>query len=100
MPPAVSSLRQNAKVWTKGLFGAEYTSSIDVDDEVSHRERIAAKIRQEYKNVKELPFFLAEKQGKRKPASPPPSSQSTSVQTKLIEDVDRSQRLLHFLDDF
>jgi len=92
MPADVSSLRQNAKARTKAVFGAEYTSSVDVDDETSHRERIAAKIRREYTNAKELPFFLAEKQGKRKPAPTAPASQPVSIQTKLIEDVDRSQR--------
>jgi len=99
MPAAVSSLRQTAKARTKAVFGAEYTSSIDVDEEISHRERIAAKIRREYEYAKELPFFLAEKQGKRKPAPGTASSQPVSVQTKLIEDVDRSQRSRGFVGD-
>jgi hypothetical protein len=94
MPPAISSLRTNTRARTKALFGSEHaSSSVDVDEETSHRERIAAKIRSEYENVKELPFFLAEKQpGKRRPAQQQPPPSHTTIQTKLIEDVDRSQR--------
>jgi len=92
MPAAVSSLLTNSRRRTKAVFGEEFTSSVEVDEENSHRARIAAKIRSEYDNVKELPFFLAEKQGKKKPTPTTTKQAHGSIQTKLIEDVQRSQR--------
>lgn len=92
MPATVSSLRSSSRRRTRAVFGEECTSSIEVDEEHSHRARIATKIRSEYDNVKELPFFLAEKQGKKKPAQTTAIQANKSIQTKLIEDVQRSQR--------
>ena len=87
----------NSRKRTRAVFGDEYTSSIEVDEESSHRERIATKIRSEYENVKELPFFLAEKQGKKRPKPTSTAVQpSGSIQTKLIEDVRRTQRYLPY----
>ena len=83
---AGSSLQVESRRRTRAVFGDEYTSSIEVDEENSHRTRIAAKIQSEYGNVKELPFFLAEKQGKK------PTIENKSIQTRLIEDVQRSQK--------
>jgi pleiotropic regulator 1 len=90
-PPDAKTLLSNSRNQTQAVFGKEYLSSIDVDEETSHRAKLASKIRSEYENVKELPFFLAEKQGKAK--QPPAPKQATgSIQTRLIEDVQRSQR--------
>jgi pleiotropic regulator 1 len=96
MPPALSPICAKTRARTRALFGAEHaSSSINFDDEMSHRERIATKIRSEYEKVKELPFFLAEKQpGRQRPTLQQPQQPSphSTIQTKLIEDVDRSQR--------
>jgi pleiotropic regulator 1 len=77
---------------TAAVFGDEYLSSIDITDEISHRAKISSKIRSEYESVKELPFFLAEKQGKQKLRATKPPETDGLIQTKLIEDVQRSQR--------
>src|SRR5436309_11206230 len=87
---ASSSLQVESRRRTRAVFGDEYTSSIEFDDEGSHRTRIAAKIRNEYGSVKELPDFLAEKQGKKQ------TIQTKSIQTRLIEDVQRSQRFISY----
>ena len=92
-----AAVLSNTRKRTRAIFGAEYTSSIEVDEESSHRERIATKIRREYENVKELPFFLAEKQGNRRTrtsTAPTAIQANGSIQTRLIEDVRRSQRFL------
>jgi pleiotropic regulator 1 len=85
------TLLSNSRKQTQAVFGKEYLSSIEVDEETSHRAKLASKIRSEYENVKELPFFLTEKQGKAKQPSAPKQATS-SIQTRLIEDVQRSQR--------
>lgn len=74
---------------TRAIFGEDYSYG---DEERSHRTRIASKIHGEYENVKELPFFLANKRGKPKPSFPKSIQANGTVQTKLIEDVQRSQR--------
>src|SRR5271170_1619203 len=93
MSASVSSLLSTSRKRTRAVFGDEYSSSIDLDEELSHRARLASKIRTEYESVKELPFFIAEKQGKKRAATAPKPVQSDgSIQTKLIADVQRSQR--------
>lgn len=100
------ALLNESRKRTRAVFGEEYTSSVDVDNEPrykpaspslansSHRARIAYKIRSEYESVKELPYFLAEKQGKVKQSTANSIQANGTIQTKLIEDVQRSQRYL------
>lgn len=61
----------------------------------SHQERIAAKMWLEYRNMKELPFFLQEKQPKSKKDPLNVHQANVSVETKLIMDAERSQRLAY-----
>ena len=79
---------------TAAVFGEHYTSTVDFENELSHRAKIASKLQGEYKNAKELPFFLAQNQGKRKPATTKSAEPSDTIQTKLIEDVQQTQRYL------
>jgi len=77
---------------TRAIFGEDYAvGPLDFDDTISHRAKIASKILNEYNNVKELPFFLAERQGqkKQKPRSTIQQAEP-GIQTKLIEDVQRT----------
>ena len=106
MLPDASSLLSSSRKRTRAVFGDEYLAGIEVDDEQrygcsksyglstdnSHRARISSKIRSEYENVKELPFFLAEKQGKARKPPPKTNEANGTIQTKLIEDVQRSHR--------
>jgi pleiotropic regulator 1 len=106
MSPDPYALLNKSQKRTRAVFGEEYTESIDVDNEPrhqtasfnfadsSHRARIACKIRSEYESVKELPYFLAEKQGKTKQSTAKPAQTNGTIQTKLIEDVQRSQKYL------
>jgi hypothetical protein len=110
LSPDPHTLLHKSQKRTRAVFGEEYTESIDVDNEpryqtasltlsdYSHRARIASKIRSEYEAVKELPYFLAEKQGKVKQSAVKPAQTNGTIQTKLIEDIQRSQR--YFLGKF
>jgi hypothetical protein len=49
-------------------------------------------MRNDYENVKQLPFFLTNKKGAAKPAAAKPTETDGSIQMKLIEDVHRTQR--------
>jgi pleiotropic regulator 1 len=91
MVAAFSDMLSTTRKRTRGIFGDEYSYG---DEERSHRTRIASKIRSEYENVKELPFFLADKRGKAKPSIPKTVQANGTIQTRLIEDVQRSQRYL------
>src|SRR5271155_3987557 len=90
MTASFADMLSTTRKRTRVIFGDEYSYG---DEERSHRTRIASKIRGEYENVKELPFFLADKRGKAKPSIPKTALQANgTIQTKLIEDVQRSQR--------
>lgn len=103
--PDLPTLRNQSRKRTRAIFGEDSAAIYDVDEEIryispqmtltynSHRERISSKIRSEYENVKELPFYLSQKTGKSKkqPPSKPPNDTSTTPQMKLIEDVERNQ---------
>jgi len=103
--PDLPTLLNASRKRTRTLFGED--ASIDVDEQLryssavtfthlSHRARISSKIKSEYENVKELPFFLADKAGKsRATASRPAQSTSAATpQMKLIEDVQRGQQYI------
>src|SRR5271170_162483 len=91
MAASFSDILSTTRKRTRAIFGDEYSYG---DEERSHRTRIASKIRSEYENVKDLPFFLADKRGKAKPSVPKTVQANATIQTKLIEDVQCSQKYL------
>ena len=89
LPDMLSASRKR----TRAIFGDDYISNVGVVEETSHKLRIASKLLAEYESVKELPPFLANKQGKARPSVPKSlPNPGAPIQNKLIEDVQRPQR--------
>ena len=100
---SLSTLLADNKERTRAVFEDEvsnvvedderrYDTSTRVEAHSSHQARISSKMWLEYRNVKELPFFLAEKQPKSKQAQSKAPQANGLKETKLIMDAQRSQR--------
>lgn len=88
--PSPQTLLANSRQRTRELFGDIHISSIESNQEISHRARLASKIRSDYKYSQELPAFLAQKHGKAKKAvtAAAAGEQTNGVkQIKMIEDA-------------
>ena len=88
--PAPETLLASSRQRTKQLFGEIHISSIEANQDIPHRARLASKIRSDYKYSQELPAFLAQKHGKaKKPVTAATTEEQTNgvKQIKMIEDA-------------
>ena len=85
------TLLQTSRQRTKAIFGDIHLSSIEANEQISHRARLASKIRSDYQHSRELPAFLAQKHGRTKKAvaaAAAAGEQTNGVkQIKMIEDA-------------
>jgi pleiotropic regulator 1 len=83
------TLLQTSRQRTKAIFGDIHLSSIEANEQISHRARLASKIRSDYQHSRELPAFLAQKHGRTKKAVAAAAGEQTNgvKQIKMIEDA-------------
>jgi hypothetical protein len=85
------TLLQSSRQRTRAIFGDIHLSSIEAEQEISHRARLASKIRSDYEYSRELPAFLAQKHGKAKKAVTAAAADGEHTngvkQIKMIEDA-------------